>query len=69
MKQQIKDLIQRVDALEHELAFLFYPPFQLFPSDSISPFPLRTSILKMSLISFFYNSGNYNQFLRMTLKF
>ncbi len=31
MKQQIKDLIQRVDALEHELAFLFYPPFQLFP--------------------------------------
>ena len=54
MKQQIKDLIQRVDALEHELAFLFYPPFQLFPSDSISPFPLRTSILKMLLISFFY---------------
>ena len=34
MEQQIKDLIQRVDALERELAFLFYPPFQLFPSGS-----------------------------------
>ena len=30
MKQQIKDLIQRVDALERELAFLFYPPFSYF---------------------------------------
>ena len=56
---------QRVDALEHELAFLFYPPFQLFPSDSISPFPLRTSspmfkaIVRRSLCCLYFSPSIY----------